>query len=42
MQAWDSIEKYQAYRASAAYREIRLIGDKYAKFRTFAVEGATN
>jgi uncharacterized protein (DUF1330 family) len=40
MQAWDSIEKYQAYRSSAAYKEIRVTGDKYAKFRTFVVEGA--
>ena len=42
MQVWDGIEKYQAYRSSAAYKEIRVIGDKYAKFRTFVVEGASN
>jgi uncharacterized protein (DUF1330 family) len=42
MQVWDSMEKYQAYRNSAAYKEIRMTGDKYAKFRTFVVEGVSN
>jgi uncharacterized protein (DUF1330 family) len=39
LQVWDSMEQYQAYRNSAGFKEIRQIGDKYAKFRTFAVEG---
>jgi uncharacterized protein (DUF1330 family) len=39
VQAWDSTEKYQAYRNSAEFRQVRTIGDKYAKFRTFTVEG---
>jgi uncharacterized protein (DUF1330 family) len=39
IQAWDSIEKLQAWRNSAAFKEARQIGDKYAKFRTFTVEG---
>jgi len=39
VQVWDSLEKIQAWRNSAEYKEIRKIGDKYAKFRAFAVEG---
>jgi len=37
--AWDSTEQIQAWRNSAAYKENRTIGDKYAKFRSFAIEG---
>jgi uncharacterized protein (DUF1330 family) len=37
--AWDNMEKLQAYRNSAVFKEIRPIGDKYAKFRGFTVEG---
>ena len=39
---WDSVEKMQALHSSAAYQEARKIGDKYAKFRSFAVEGMSN
>ena len=39
VQVWDSMEQYQAYRNSPAFKEARQIGEKYAKFRTFAVEG---
>jgi uncharacterized protein (DUF1330 family) len=39
VQVWDSMEQYQAYRNSAGFKEVRQVGDKYAKFRTFAVEG---
>jgi hypothetical protein len=36
------MEKFQAYRNSAEFKELRAnIGDKYAKFRTFTVEGVT-
>src|ERR1700691_5277590 len=35
IQAWDSMEKFQAYYNSAAAKELRIIGDKYAKFRIF-------
>ena len=39
---WDSMEKFQAYRNSAEFKELRAtIGDKYAKFRSFTVEGVT-
>jgi uncharacterized protein (DUF1330 family) len=37
--AFDSLEAVQAWRDSAAFKEARKIGDKYAKFRAFAVEG---
>lgn len=39
IQRWDSLEHYKAYRDSAEFKENRKIGDKYAKFRAFAVEG---
>jgi len=39
LQVWDSMEKYKAYRNSAEFKEVRKIGNKYAKFRTFSVEG---
>ena len=39
VQVWESMEKYQAYRNLPAFKEARQIGEKYAKFRTFAVEG---
>lgn len=41
LQVWDSMEQYQAYRNSAAFKEVRQIGDKYAKFHTFSVDGVT-
>src|SRR6266436_8132057 len=34
---YDSMEELQASRNSAEYKEALKIGDKYAKFRTFAV-----
>ncbi|PYM42274.1 MAG: hypothetical protein DME12_08415 [Candidatus Rokuibacteriota bacterium] len=39
VQVWDSMEKIKAWRNSAEYKEARKIGDKYAKFRAFTVEG---
>jgi uncharacterized protein (DUF1330 family) len=41
LQVWDSMEQYQAYRNSPAFKEARQIGEKYAKFHTFAVEGVS-
>jgi uncharacterized protein (DUF1330 family) len=41
VQVWDSIENMQAWRNSAAYKEARKIGDKYATFRAFIVEGVS-
>jgi uncharacterized protein (DUF1330 family) len=36
---WDSLDQIKAWIASDRYKEDRRIGDKYATFRTFAVEG---
>jgi uncharacterized protein (DUF1330 family) len=41
VQVWDSIEKIRAWRADPAYIELRKIGDKYAKFNSFAVDGVS-
>jgi uncharacterized protein (DUF1330 family) len=39
IQVWDSIEKIQAWRDSAEFKQARAVGQKYAKFRAFTVEG---
>ncbi len=39
VQVWDSVEKIQAWRDSAAFKDARKVGEKYAKFRAYAVEG---
>jgi uncharacterized protein (DUF1330 family) len=36
---WDSEEQMRACRNSAAYKDAREIGNKYAKFRSFLVDG---
>jgi uncharacterized protein (DUF1330 family) len=36
---WNSLEQLQAWRNSPDYREARKTGEKYAKFRQFAVDG---
>ncbi len=36
---WDSVEKLQAARNEAEFKRIRAIGEKYATFREYAVEG---
>jgi uncharacterized protein (DUF1330 family) len=36
---FDSLEKAQAWRNGAEYKDARKIGDKYATFRAFVVEG---
>ena len=41
VQMWDSVEKIQAWGNSKEYKENRKIGDKYAKFRSYAVEGVS-
>jgi uncharacterized protein (DUF1330 family) len=40
IQQWDSLEKFQAYRASTAFKDLLPTREKVAKFRTFVVEGA--
>ena len=39
IQQWDSLEKFQAYRDSAAFKDLIPIRAKVAKFRSFVVEG---
>jgi uncharacterized protein (DUF1330 family) len=39
IQQWDSVEKIQAYRNSAAFKDLLPLRNKLAKFRSFAVEG---
>jgi uncharacterized protein (DUF1330 family) len=40
IQQWDSLEQAQAYRNSAAFKELLPLRDKLAKFRSYVVEGA--
>ena len=39
VQVWDSMEKIRAWRANPEYIELSKVGEKYAKFRSFAVDG---
>ena len=41
VQVWDSVEKLQAWRNSKEFKELRKIGEKYATFRSYAVEGVS-
>lgn len=36
---YESLDKAQAAYSSPAYKEARKVGEKYAKFRIFAIEG---
>lgn len=36
---YDNLEKAKASREAADYKEVRKIGDKYATFRAYVVEG---
>ena len=38
IQVWDNMDKMKAWRSGTEYKDARKIGDKYAKFRTYAVE----
>ncbi|HWY83904.1 MAG TPA: DUF1330 domain-containing protein [Roseiarcus sp.] len=37
--AFDSLAAVQAWRNSDQFKEARKVGDRYAKFRSFAIEG---
>ena len=37
--AFDNLAAVQAWRNSDQFKEARKVGDKYAKFRSFAIEG---
>ena len=39
--AFESMEKAQAAFNSSAYKEAKKVGDKYANFRIYAVEGVS-
>jgi len=39
VQVWDSLEKIQAWRDNPEYKELRKVGEKYAKFRSYAIDG---
>ena len=39
IQEWESMDQFKAYRASAALADARKAGEKYAKFRSWAIEG---
>jgi uncharacterized protein (DUF1330 family) len=38
VQVWDSVEKIKALRANPEYVSLRKVGEKYATFRSFAVD----
>jgi uncharacterized protein (DUF1330 family) len=38
---WPSVDKIREWNKSAEYRKAREIGDKYAKFQIFVVEGVS-
>ncbi len=35
---WENMDQLKAWRSTAEFKELRKTGDKYAKFRSFAVE----
>ena len=39
IQQWESLEKIKAWHSSPEYKEARKIGEQYAKFRSWAIEG---
>src|ERR1044071_3507708 len=39
IQQWDSVEKIQAYRDSAAFKDLLPLRNSMATFRSYAVEG---
>ena len=38
VQLWESMDKLMAWQQSAEFKATRVIGEKYAKFRAYAVE----
>jgi uncharacterized protein (DUF1330 family) len=39
VQVWDSMDKVNAWRTDPEFAELRKASEKYAKFRSFAVDG---
>ena len=42
IQAWDSLDQLKSWFNSPGYQEARKVGNKYATFRRFAIEGSAN
>ena len=42
IQVFDSLEKMKAFREGADYTAAKKIGDKYATYRSYAVDGVTH
>lgn len=40
--AWDNLDQLKAWFNSAAYQEARKVGNQYATFRRYAIEGTAN
>src|SRR5262245_25985015 len=38
IQIWENMDKLMAFQNAAEYKELRAIGDKYSKLRSYAVE----
>jgi uncharacterized protein (DUF1330 family) len=36
---WDGMEQFQSWRNSTQYKDAQKVGDQYAKFRSYVVEG---
>ena len=42
VQVWDSMDKIEAWRNNPEYKALREdVGDKYAKFRSYTIEGVS-
>ena len=39
---WDSLEQVRAHRSTAAFQAARKVGEKYATFRSFTLDGLPN
>ena len=39
IQVWDSVEAFNAFRNTAEFKEAKKIGEKYATYRAFLIEG---
>jgi len=39
IQVWDSMEQLQAWRNDPQFQELRKIGNQYATYRSYAIEG---
>jgi len=42
IQAWDNLDQLKAWFNSPGYQEARKVGNQYATFRRYAIEGTAN